>query len=457
MKCSDISSRLVDFLYEELSAAERTEFSVHLASCPTCAAEVKASSRALQRTRTALAGPLNEDPPARVHANILAAARAAAQPARKPRVEAQEGFFARLWKAPWLIPAMGAAGVATAVFLIKVIKNPEVLPVREPASPAALSTPQPTEEKSPSPAASPAEPQADQAAANKDEARPTAVGKSVGAASRSGHTRPASRAAAPTPAPAPAPVKRKMASDDLLMDLDVRRAPTIDKSRESASEGAAPMMKRAAPAPAVTNTPVSSPKPAATGRPLNAPGNWAEPPPRGQGSKDDRAEDGNMRAKESARGAGASQPRGEVLQARPQRAAEAPSPAPAASGFALPPAPSAPPAKAAPPASEPRAKAKKSAALEDMADEVADSAPLHSVAAEREIDRADKKGAARPESLQERVRKADKLYEEKKWAQAAAAYSGLLVEAPSHPNAPTWRKRLYFAERAAKGQPSNEP
>lgn len=451
MKCSDISSRLVDFLYEELSAAERSEFNAHLASCPSCAAEVKVSSRTLQRTRTALAGPLNEDPPARVHANILAAARAAAQPARQPRVAEKEGFFARLWKAPWLIPAMGAAGVATAVFLIKVIKNPEVLPVREPASPAAVSTPQPTEETSPSPAAAPAEPQTEQA--TQDEARPTAVGKSVGVASRSGHTRPASRAAAP----APAPVKRKMISDDPLMDLDVRRAPTIDKSRESASEGAAPMMKRAAPAPAITNTPAPAPKPAAPGRLLNAPGSWAAPPPRAQGSKDDRAEDVDMLMKESANGAGASQPRGEVLQAKPQRAAEAPSPAPAASGFALPAAPSAPPAKAAPPASEPRAKAKKSAALEDMADEVADSAPLHSVAAEKEADRADKKGVTRPEGLQERVRKADKLYEEKKWAQAATAYSALLVEAPSHPNAPTWRKRLYVAERAAKGQPPNEP
>jgi hypothetical protein len=434
MKCTDISSRLVDFLYEELPAAERSEFNAHLESCPVCAAEVKASSRALQRTRTALAGPLNEEPPARVHANILAAARAAAQPAHKPRVTEKEGFFTRLWKAPWLIPAMGAAGVATAVFLIKVIKNPEVLPVREPATPAMMAKPQPTEEESPPPTAAPAEPQ--------DEAARGGIGKAEerkAPAAKRDQAR--SRSARPSPAPQGMIRMKKASSEDWLSGIELEGkgvGPTAPAQRQAPSESAAP-----------------APKPAATARPLN---NWAEPPPpRALAGKDRKSEDVDMLLKEDASGAGANQPRGEPLRATPQRAAEAPSPAPAASGFALPPAPSAAPAKAAPPASESRAKAKRAAATEDLADEVAESAPLHSVSAEKESDRADKKGGAKPESLQERVRKADKLYDEKKWAQAAIAYSALLAEAPSHPNAPTWRKRFQVAERAAKSQRPNDP
>jgi hypothetical protein len=439
MKCTDISSRLVDFLYEELSAAERTEFSAHLASCPTCAAEVKASSRALQRTRTALAGPLNEDPPARVHANILAAARAAAQPARRPRVQEKEGFFARLWKAPWLLPAMGAAGVATAVFLIKVIKNPEVLPVREPASPAMMAKPQPAESEAPAPAAAaaPAEPQAEaeaKQAAPKEEARAVA-GKRARAASGAALSRPAS------PAPVVGARKKAMSDSFFDMDGDVARAP-------------------AAPEPAPSRSAAPSPKPAATARPLNGPA-WAEPPPPRSlgGIKDHKADVDDLLKKEGASGAGVSQPRGELLQARPQKSAEAARPAPAApaaSAYALPPPPAAAPAKPAPEPTDLRAKAKRAAEAESMAAELADSAPLNSISADKHAGRADKKGSAAKESFDERVRKADKLYNEKKWVEAAIAYSALLAEAPSHPNAPTWRKRFVLAEHAAKSPPKGK-
>ena len=148
MKCSEISSLLVDSLYEEMPAEQRREFLAHVDGCASCSAEVKAMSSTLGHARAALRGPLAEDPPARVRARVLEAARAAvnakAAERLKPRTSRApqaEGFFARLWKTPWLVPALGAAGVATAVFLVKVIKNPQVIPEPKPAVTEAFTPP----------------------------------------------------------------------------------------------------------------------------------------------------------------------------------------------------------------------------------------------------------------------------------------------------------------------------
>ena len=51
-------------------------------------------------------------------------------------------------------------------------------------------------------------------------------------------------------------------------------------------------------------------------------------------------------------------------------------------------------------------------------------------------------------SFDERVRKAEKLFAEKKWAEAAAAFRALLAQAPSNPAAKTWRERVAAAESA---------
>ena len=77
MKCSDVSNFLVDFLYEEMPAEQRREFLAHVDGCASCGAEVKAMSSTLGHARVALRGPLAEEPPPRVHAQILAAAEAA--------------------------------------------------------------------------------------------------------------------------------------------------------------------------------------------------------------------------------------------------------------------------------------------------------------------------------------------------------------------------------------------
>lgn len=204
------------------------------------------------------------------------------------------------------------------------------------------------------------------------------------------------------------------------------------------TENAAPRTRHAASAPKTSN----------------APSPWAEPPPsRGpSATKDRKTALDDLALKEGASGAGASKPQGEMLQAQPQKAMEAPRPAPAppaAPSYA--PAPSAAPAQQAPEPVEYRARAKRSAEAESMADEILDSAPLRS--ADKEADRAEKKGAAK-ESFDERVRKADKLYDEKKWYEALVAYRALLDEAPNHPSAPTWRQRFLLAEKAHKAAPT---
>ena len=47
MKCSEVSSLLIDFLYEEMPAEQRREFLAHVEGCAACRAEVKAMSSTL--------------------------------------------------------------------------------------------------------------------------------------------------------------------------------------------------------------------------------------------------------------------------------------------------------------------------------------------------------------------------------------------------------------------------
>jgi hypothetical protein len=46
------------------------------------------------------------------------------------------------------------------------------------------------------------------------------------------------------------------------------------------------------------------------------------------------------------------------------------------------------------------------------------------------------------------VRKAEKLFAEKKWAEAAAAFRSLIAQAPADPAAKTWRERVAAADLA---------
>jgi anti-sigma factor RsiW len=160
MMCAEVKERIVDFLYDELSPEARSALAQHLDACPACKAEVASFQKALGNTRAALRGPLSQEPPIRVRLAVLEAAHAAKASAAQdaPAVRARrarstsandDGFFTRLLRSPWFLPAFGAASVATVVFLVRVLKNPEVLPGQQPHAIAEDSV------KAPKPALAP--------------------------------------------------------------------------------------------------------------------------------------------------------------------------------------------------------------------------------------------------------------------------------------------------------------
>ena len=416
----------------------RREFLAHVEGCASCSAEVKAMSSTLGHARAALRGPLAQDPPARVRARVLEAAQAVlaakASDSAKPRTARApepEGFFARLWKKPWLVPALGAAGVATVVLLVRVIKNPQVIPDQKPAVTEALTQPpaeplglhqaqpRPETESKPLAKLAPKQTQPNEPAAEFDHNRDAEPKHAASA----GRPHLATRAR-----DNPVTAGRKLArSADELSGVG-GEAPvltplgqaTVGKGGGAASP---PYRKDEERLGAVAKV---GPGTVAAG--ADSTNRWAEPPP-------------------------------------PRAAA-----APVASAAA--------PAAAQPP---PAKKAKTVANLGEMQQSAADEgisrsagrekaqAPMrpprveHAAQAETP---ADKKAANKETlSFEERVRKAEKLFAEKKWAEAAAAFRALLAQAPSNPAAKTWRERVAAAELAqeqgrtakSKASLSNDP
>ena len=72
----------------------------------------------------------------------------------------------------------------------------------------------------------------------------------------------------------------------------------------------------------------------------------------------------------------------------------------------------------------------------------------YAVQAETPADKEMAKESKQAISFEERVRKAEKLFAEKKWAEAAAAFRALLAQAPADPAAKTWRERVAAADLA---------
>ena len=81
INCQDVSARMMELLYGELSGDDRAALEAHLAGCPSCAAELAT----FQSTRAAARRALDiDEPPARAHQAILRAA-AAAVAAKQPK------------------------------------------------------------------------------------------------------------------------------------------------------------------------------------------------------------------------------------------------------------------------------------------------------------------------------------------------------------------------------------
>src|SRR4051812_20536306 len=125
-KCEDVSALMMELLYGELPADARASVAAHVAGCARCRGELET----FEKTRAVTRQALDEAPPARARAAIMAAATAhlAAQArpaARKPAAPERVSFWDRL-RARWVFPTFATVG-AVAVFVLanRVFLNPE--------------------------------------------------------------------------------------------------------------------------------------------------------------------------------------------------------------------------------------------------------------------------------------------------------------------------------------------
>jgi hypothetical protein len=413
MNCAQVKEQLVDYLYGELSVAARGAVVEHLRGCPGCHAEVASHERALHHARSALAGPLLQEPPARVRLAVLEAARTQARALRRAEGADRPGFFARLLRTPWVLPAFGAVSVATVVFLVRVLKDPEVVPGQRPS---------PVLEESPPAAATPGvlPPQA----------------------------RPAEPAAAPPAEPAAAPRGAKATRP--------QEAGRHASAAGSGAMGHAPARKMRA----ASADPLAGLAAGAGGGKKKGAGSFAEPPPRwASESKTDKLVDDLMGSVKDERPAPAAEallrPRASASRdegrsfGRPpslskpsaeKKEAEAvlrqaSSPAKVAAPEAAPAA--APPAPVAAPA--PVYATDRHGDLDRKASE----APAAGEAADHEFAKAKAPSGGRSgPSLEDSVRKAERLYASQDWTAAAAAYRDLLNRFPGHKDSGKWRERM---------------
>jgi len=433
MNCNGVKEGLVDFLYEDLPADARAAFEEHLRDCPTCKADVAGYRMTLGNARAALSGTLAQEPPVHVHNAVIEAAKAAAatRTASRERAPARQepeiGFFAKLWRTPWLLPAFGAASVATVVFLVRALKDPEVLPGQRPksigelAEPRSPSTPAvaPTAEKS-------AAASAGHAKARREGSEPGAREEPLGAKAGAGKaTRPAPGAARTHEESKGSPA---YGIGGLPFERDGLSGLEADKS---ASPRAHKKMDRA-----VADDFVGEDS-AARGN-LSAPPRFAAPPP--------------PSLVESVGGAAAqveAEPK-EVVGNQPELAPAKRAKAPTAAS-PRPTSPSAVPSVPAPAATvEPGPSAKRSAEKQSEAESEESYAPSAIMRAE---DSSHKAANGQPgPALDQSMRRAERLFADQSWSAAAEAYRDLIRRYPGHKDANKWRARMdqsVIAEREA--------
>jgi hypothetical protein len=414
MTCAEIKDRTIDYLYGELPAGARAAFEQHLAGCDSCRAEVGSLQGTLQQARAAVK-MTDEAPPARVRVAVLEAARAAAgavpmaarvAPVRARTASTEGPGFWEWLRRPWLLPLAGAAA-AVAIFVVAreqitkptlveqvpIARSVEPSPSNEPSSHAAPAAP------------SPAQPRLDEAEA------PAAA--------------PRHKAAAPARKPAVRASTRHEAADELqnARSADLKYAPpppprpALQQDRDKAGfmddalEGAASGGLRD-----VESRRAGGPGGAGTGY-------------LGAGVKGEAAAEkktvtlSNVPKRERAKAAAPAE-----MEPPPMRPAAAPQKE-AYNGRAPVPATTPPPAAASAPAP--------SSAEEDRPATV-----------------KAKKDRGGPETPDERVDKANRLFTAGRWDEAAAAYRELLRLYPEDKSVPLWKGRLRVCEQALVPPPA---
>lgn len=387
MKCADLRERMVDFLYDELAPRDRADFDEHARACPACRAEVESHRRVLGQARQALAGPLAQEPPRRVHAAVLAAAAQAARRTARGSDKDEPGFLARFWRTPWFLPAFGAVSVATVVFLVKVLKDPEVMPGQRPGSGDEIHLAPATVPMPRAPAAEPAAP----GAARED-------GASVPASAERRFKGAGKRARAAAETEASGKARARTAPPPFIENVDQGAGAGFAQPPRNVRRSARDLDDLAK---------AATPRPPAKRDVELAPASPAK------GERDELSADNEPMARQR-----------EYAAPPPARlpAAQPPPPAPA---VATPP----PSARYAP------APAAEAAPAELSAQEGMEPASKAKAKADR--------GASPPgPSLDDSVRQAERLFADGNWSGAGQAYRELLRRFPSHRDAPRWRQRI---------------
>jgi hypothetical protein len=421
INCQDVSARMMELLYGELSGDERAAIEAHLAGCASCRAELAG----FQSTRAAARRALDADePPSRAHQAIL---RAAAGAAKQPR----PSFWER-WRVRWTLPTFATIGaVAVVVLASKVFLEPDktVELGRQALRPA------PAETRAAPPGV--AEPQATAKAEAQEPARPAAPAKRE----RKDEERPRLQPPAADKAPArsiaaPATQRHRAASADGLDALGgtMKGSGSAGFARHDvakASEGLFGDDDISTPRPEV-----AAPKP---GRREFAP----PPPPRAEPARPAAPAASQMRERDTE-----------------AEALEESAPPPRGGGDQL-----AARAGAAPPATHAEAKAKfkktempiaagrdesdRGPAVSASAPAPAPPAPSANAEKEGKADAKSETGAAAKPVAESPVGRADRLFAQGQWAAAARAYRDLLRGDPHNANAARWRQRLAASEQAA--------
>ena len=470
--CEDISAQMMELLYGELPADARASVDAHVASCARCRSELEG----FEKTRALARRGLDEAPPARARAAIMQAAAAhlaaQAQPAaRRAAVPDKVSFWDRL-RTRWAFPTLATVG-AVAVFVVanRVFLNPE----RTMDRPTIVVSREEAPAAPPAPAAAPASSGLDREASAatprfQEEAQAEARQKPAhrpASASRADDMKPAAGdhldrlykdAAATGEAHAakkkgggaagvfaePPPPKAEASADKVRRDqpMDGRFAPPPPRE-----EGTT--VKRKEPVAATSEKEADEARaPSTTARRARAPSQsfddvlgGAEKPASSAGPGALAGGGGAPRGKADGFGSGAAQaappPAAPSAPARNETAKRAISaPAPAAIAEAAP--AMAPPPPSPAPAAKPRAK------------KSADYAPEEGYGAEGDAKKEEKQSNAtvRSNANDTLLQRADRLFADGRWTEAAAIYRELLRRDPRSDDAERWRRRLAAAETA---------
>jgi hypothetical protein len=122
MTCGDVHDTLIDYLYGELDPDAARAVDEHARGCDACAAALEGLTATLVTTRSALQGPLDQRPPARVAARVRRQARRAGEAWPVALMRACVRWLHR----PLLLPVLGAAAMAVLGITLQIRSRPDL-------------------------------------------------------------------------------------------------------------------------------------------------------------------------------------------------------------------------------------------------------------------------------------------------------------------------------------------